>query len=225
MLSFKQYLQEGETQNSVYLECTYYFPGTPITDITASKVIEAVSTVIKGFRFSIQDLGLNSFAVVIINPDNNWLKTKKAQTELHHKILKAVCSEYKMNFSRVIKHHWFEATCNIGLNRLLPFQIDCHLLFINAQIDTVFTNIKKLVKCDAIHIYQMEYFGKNGLLGLLQIPHPTKVYVASNGITKSEFPELSAALKILKTHLDGDRNVLACQEELIDNGFKDYAQL
>jgi hypothetical protein len=223
MLNFKQYLKEGETQNSVYLECCYYFPGNPIKGLNSTKLKNAISPVLKGFRFSIQDESTTGFAVVIINPDSNWMKTEHAQFELHGKIMEAVCSEYKMNFVNVINHHKFEANCNIGLNRLLPFQVVCHLLFINVQVDTVFTNIKKLVKCNAIHLYQMEFF-TGGLLGLLQIPHPTKVYVATNGITKSEFAELSAALKILKTHLDGDRNVLACTNELRIAKLYEYAQ-
>ena len=31
--------------------------------------------------------------------------------------------------------------------------------------------------------------------------------------------------KILRKHLQGDRDVFACQEELIENGFEEYAQL
>lgn len=31
--------------------------------------------------------------------------------------------------------------------------------------------------------------------------------------------------KILRKHLQGDRDIFACQEELIENGFEDFAQL
>jgi hypothetical protein len=152
------------------------------------------------------------------------LKSEKAQFDLHGKIMEAVCSEYKMNFAHVINHHKFSANCNIGLNRLLPFQVVCHLLSINVQVDTVFTNIKKLVKCDAIHIYQMEYFN-GGLLGLLQIPHPTQVWFSSNSIRLAKYDKLNEAIRIVRTHLDGDRNVVACQRELIEKDLDEYAEL
>ena len=40
----------------------------------------------------------------------------------------------------------------------------------------------------------------------------------------NEAQQLSSVLNIIQKHLEL-KNILACQEELIDNGFKDYADL
>ena len=106
MLNFKQYLKEGETQNSVYLECVYYFPGNPIPTISVAKVKSVLEPILKGFKYDIQSLGTKNFTVVIFNPDSNWLKTEHAQFDLHGKIMQAVCSQYKLNFVNVINHHF-----------------------------------------------------------------------------------------------------------------------
>ena len=55
---------------------------------------------------------------------------------------------------------------------------------------------------------------KSHVLGLLLIDGLKKVYLDNEKVQV-----------IINDHLKGDRDVFACQEELIDNGFEDYAQL
>lgn len=37
-------------------------------------------------------------------------------------------------------------------------------------------------------------------------------------------PRMKKLVSIIRSHLEGDRNILKCQKELIQNGFKDYAK-
>ena len=54
---------------------------------------------------------------------------------------------------------------------------------------------------------------KSNILGLLQIKHLKTV--------KNSHP----AFIILSKHLNGDKDILECQEELISNGYKEFAKL
>ena len=77
-------------------------------------------------------------------------------------------------------------------------------------------NIHKIIK----HIGRDANFISNPLkshvLGLLLIDGLREVRLGFNN-RKIEY--------IINRHLRGDRDVFACQEELIENGFEDFAQL
>lgn len=78
-------------------------------------------------------------------------------------------------------------------------------------------NIHKQIK----HIGGFADFRKNPItscvLGLLLIDGLTEVYLENKKEKKVQ--------NILNKHLKGDRDVFACQEELIEAGFEDFAQL
>jgi hypothetical protein len=75
-------------------------------------------------------------------------------------------------------------------------------------------NIHKHIK----HIRAFAGFGNNPItshvLGLLLIDGLKGVYLDNNEVTD-----------IICKHLQGDRDVFACQEELINAGYEDFAQL
>ena len=75
-------------------------------------------------------------------------------------------------------------------------------------------NIHKQIK----HIGLYAYFECNPItscvLGLLLIDGLEKVYLDTNGVED-----------IINKHLKGERDVFACQEELIEAGFDEFAQL
>ncbi len=75
-------------------------------------------------------------------------------------------------------------------------------------------NIHKQIK----HIGGYADFRKNPItscvLGLLLIDGLEKVYLNTNGVED-----------IINKHLKGDRDVFACQEELIEAGYEEFAQL
>jgi hypothetical protein len=64
-----------------------------------------------------------------------------------------------------------------------------------------------------------------GVLSILKIKNPS-IYIGYDHVNSTNTSEWTSKwIEILKDHLYGDKNILACQEELIDNGFKDYAEL
>jgi hypothetical protein len=80
---------------------------------------------------------------------------------------------------------------------------------------------------------------KSHLLGILKLPHlrfidrayEVNIQLLSGIVFGNEYEflvneaqQLSSVLNIIQKYL-GLKNILACQEELIDNGFKDYADL
>jgi hypothetical protein len=75
-------------------------------------------------------------------------------------------------------------------------------------------NIHKQIK----HIGGYADFRKNPItscvLGLLLIDGLEKVYLNTNGVED-----------IINKHLKGDRDVFACQEELIEAGYEEFTQL
>ena len=81
-------------------------------------------------------------------------------------------------------------------------------------------NIHKHIK----HIGGMLYASRNPIkshvLGVLLIDGLQNIFL--HDVT-DERPVMVA--KILRKHLHSDRDVFACQEELIENGFEDFAQL
>ena len=64
---------------------------------------------------------------------------------------------------------------------------------------------------------------KSNILGLLQINKLERVFIESNGQTAN--PDLYSACEIVTKYLQGSRDILDCQEELIDAGLKDFAKL
>lgn len=56
---------------------------------------------------------------------------------------------------------------------------------------------------------------KSNMLGILKIKNLQNILFNFNTIVEA----------IINKHLKGDRNILKCQKELIQNGFKDYAKL
>ena len=75
-------------------------------------------------------------------------------------------------------------------------------------------NIHKQIK----HIGGYADFRKNPItscvLGLLLINGLTDIFLDNKNVQS-----------IINKHLKGDRDIFACQEELIENGFDEYAQL
>ena len=62
----------------------------------------------------------------------------------------------------------------------------------------------------------------SNMLGLLKMKTLKKLYCDTNFNTSNT--QFHAAFKIVKYHFHHGRNLLACQEELIDAGLKDYAE-
>jgi len=98
---------------------------------------------------------------------------------------------------------------------------------------------KRLCNLTAVNVYTLEGIGKDfctetrhlrilnriksNMLGILKIKGLEKLDKIQHGIFAT--PDFNKAYSIVNEHLSGNRNILECQEELIDAGLKDYAEL
>ena len=96
------------------------------------------------------------------------------------------------------------ARFNCSNNKLTSLQ-GIHKLFKDGYIDGSFVAIENKIT--------------SHVLGLVLIPKLKRV---SFGVDVGELSEVS---KIINKHLQGDRDVIDCQQELIEAGLKAYAQL
>jgi hypothetical protein len=85
-------------------------------------------------------------------------------------------------------------------------------------------DIHKHVKCSILNIGSAKNV-KSNALGILKIKDLSVIYEMGAKISARPNEQPYLWLKIIDQHLHGDKNVLACQEALIDNDLKDYAEL
>jgi hypothetical protein len=91
---------------------------------------------------------------------------------------------------------------------------------VGGYIDISFNKIKSL---KSIH-KRIKYIGK----GLVLLDNPIKSDILGLLLVSGNLHAVNADGKvfdIINKHLGGDKDVLECQEELISNGFKEYAKL
>ena len=103
--------------------------------------------------------------------------------------------------------------------------IQNHVTFLHVDGSQSLNGIEKLIEGDSAFQLdvRIELPAKEiGVLSLLKVKGFERVII-SGTIEKQE--EYHKVITILQKHFDSGRNILACQEELIDAGLKDYAEL
>lgn len=86
-----------------------------------------------------------------------------------------------------------------------------------------FKNIGKMVKkCKSIIVPAAL---ESNILSVLLIPNLERIHHEDNEVTEREIPELAKALQIMQHQLNGDRDVMDGQEELIQAGLREFARL
>lgn len=100
----------------------------------------------------------------------------------------------------------------------LPIPIAFPFIFIDALGKTSLSGIDKIIKdFDYLEVSKAEYI-TGSVLGLVKLAKHGNIKVSTSDYSKPEWASI-----ITKYFKSG--NILACQEELIDNGLKDYAEL
>lgn len=95
---------------------------------------------------------------------------------------------------------------------------NCREMFFTGSALSGFSDIKKLTNLETIGFDFSTITG--GLLGLLKLP---KLATIENYVEEKD-PTAFKALNIIKKHLK-DKDLLACQDELIDADLEEYAKL
>lgn len=98
------------------------------------------------------------------------------------------------------------------------------LHFERCTIDSI-KGIEQLHKLEALDFVVMDGPQKPfGVLRFLKLPNLNEISIRDTGWFKT--PEAEADFEhIIQTQLNGDRDIIACQTELIDAGFEEWAEL
>ncbi len=225
MQNFKQYLLE-ETSKECTLECVYYFPFTVrgYDNLNKTLIKKAVYNILKGFSYSIENVSDQSFNILIDNPDSNLLKSKSNQIKFHEKVMKAVGDAIGENYIDVINNQLFQCYCNIYTNYIPTFPVECEFFRLTVTPDLKLTGIHKVLNCLQLQLMRFEKFKGGGLLSLLKLKQTITVRVMF-GRSRKIFPQLAQAWDIVQRHFEGNKDIIACQRELIENDLDEYAEL
>jgi hypothetical protein len=108
--------------------------------------------------------------------------------------------------------------------------IDTEVLSINSIGVNNFTNANKYINAETIVFDNIDPLGRrvpikiaSNVLSFLKIPKLQHIHIKQ--FAKDEGNEIDQVFSILNKHLQNDKDILECQEELITNGFKEYAKL
>lgn len=102
---------------------------------------------------------------------------------------------------------------------------DVEALHFEHGVITSIKGIETLHKLEALDFVLMEAPQEPfGVLRFLKVPNLKEVNFRDTGWFKT--PDAEADFEhIIQTHLSGDRDIIACQTELIDAGFEEWAEL
>lgn len=99
------------------------------------------------------------------------------------------------------------------------FKVKCKYMSLDLILpERSFHNVHKMIECEELTFTGNMLNIKDSVLGLLLIKGLTYL---DFGIKNKKAPWV----QIIFNHFKGDKDVLECQEELIENGFKEYAKL
>ncbi len=118
----------------------------------------------------------------------------------------------------ILKNNRLNPQITIYDNYNLDVFIDTIQVDINFKASASLKNINKIVNCESIHFIDIELITGN-VLGLLIIPKLKTIY------NENFEQDDTLWFNIMDAHIEGDKDILDCQEELITNKLKEYAKL
>ncbi len=215
MKTFKQYL----TESSKFM--------------TAKQVLRACEqgNIRVGYRFDVFEDGsikpklgfhLNLYSSIFVNAATGELKVKFVE-RVERLAVDSIGLTSMRGFPRIVSTDMIAFSNRFrsldGIPEEIKFGLD---LSANPEL-TSFSGIhKRLKSCKTIVVSAAV---EESVLGLLMVGNLNKAVPGDFDDKVHEIPRLTEALKIINEHLKGDRDVLACQEELIANGLKEFAKL
>lgn len=111
--------------------------------------------------------------------------------------------------------------CDNKISSLDGLPLSARVIDIRENPITSLTGIAKLTSCEELWLPNSI---TSNMLGLLQMKSLKRLYCDGNFSVKDD-SKFQNAFSIIKKHFDSEHDVIACQEELIDNGLKDYAEV
>jgi hypothetical protein len=207
MQSFKQYLTEGQTN-----KLTLIIGLTLENDITAETFTKAEQIIKNEFPKIKLFLNLTKDSITI---DVLEMKSSDCNTPNLENISEKIISEVKYcgeNMKFKIEEHIYVQLSSEGVPTA---PISFEEIVLDANKNDTLTGIEKNIKAFTLYLRQCEHIS-GGVLSLLKMTDVTEVYLEGTNC---------GWMEIVQKHLDGDGDILECQEELIEAGFKEYAKL
>ena len=106
--------------------------------------------------------------------------------------------------------------------------IKCSIVKISTIGDMPLKDFVKHINVDYSVYFNIAYLYKRPLLSLLRMPgdwsYLSHYKVTNHNLDKQQIEEIESAIKIISKHLKS-KDILQCQEDLIDAGLKEYAKL
>lgn len=97
--------------------------------------------------------------------------------------------------------------------RIEPYEKEFPIILLGIGKEELLKNVEH-IKLKTLNI-------SGHLLGLLQLKH---LAILDSPVVWNEFLDVQEALSIIKSHLK-NKDLLKCQEDLLDNGLKQFAKL
>lgn len=169
---------------------------------------------IKSIWYSYSDIAGNNKLFCDVNLDKENYVSSPEVLEQFKKTCKSVIDEYNEQYNLTsrftITNTW------VSVQELpLPFKINVT----NVELNTSnIKNIEKYINCEMLQFYDLDTI-KDGLLGILKIPALKSLTYSLRSTSKK-----LGWYDILEYHVENGKNILKCQRELIQNGFKDFAK-
>ena len=127
--------------------------------------------------------------------------------------VKTIVEKILLDFNRQIKSSHFEIQCGGIPSHPLTWSGD---LFLYCEEHQSVSDINKFIlQCDTLYLNQAENI-EGGVLRLLQLSKTKHLKINSDGVLPWA--------EIVEKHFASDRDVIDCQQELIDAGLKTFAR-
>lgn len=214
MRSFKQYLQE-EIEPIYELFCNFYLESS----------LDEDPSVIKRLKDYAKTTFPNSEFIERADVVEMFLQIQPQQLDS----ILGISGEFKLKMSAEFKNegypvqHISAILFSYGLpkHELNYEDVNVQLLAINDSL----SGLDKFIgpRVQMITIQDGANLRKN-VLSLFKMPH-VKTFSIERGVFVRTDTPFDGWSTIVMKHLKGDRNIAACQTELLKNGFKNYAKI
>ena len=206
--------------SAVGMTILYIFEGgQAFPRVAPSELVDNIKRIISEVsnikNVSIIDISGGRLKLTLNNIGVNIAGDRTEQVRIYHEIVNELNKQLNLDlelYDDSSIEYW-----GIVCHGYPPFKLDCEYVYIWCKPNMKLTNIDKLIKGDEITFNRCETIVGN-VLSLLRIKHDS-LFLFSNTKPVPEW------IPIVTSHLKGNKDILDCQDELIDAGFKEYAKL
>jgi hypothetical protein len=212
-LSFKHYLKE-DTQHKVEFVTEFSFNHNGTDYLTSSNKIDLAVEIGKKLKMTARFMGDTTidFSVGVTLP-NRHIDGPELET-LQEKV-NAIVQKSIKSFQMEVEH----CQSHVLANGIPKFEIDYEMVIVYVKPGDTFSGIEKIITLSKEMHFNHCRNVKGNVLSLLKLNTSDLSLFSDDGSGDLEW------ITIVEKHFNGDKDVLECQEELIEAGYKEYAKL